>query len=273
MKNSFKFLLVILFVSSLTTAQNLNESWDTYIASYENDKPGSTTLRMDLYDLAPIKSFNYVLVTGITYKTSRNDGFPEKETLKLLYKAADAVTEIIKKETESISVGSFTHDKERLEYFYIKTPKNVASKIEQFYKDNYPKYKFYLNIKEDKKWKYYLDFLYPNEEIKNYMADLSVLRNLQEAGDNLTKARRVDHWLYFSDKSKLKECKEELIKSNFTIQDTTIDNKRNLTYGLQVWRIDNVDINSIYPITKGLRTLAKKYSGEYDGWETSVEKE
>jgi len=255
------------------TAQNSEEQWDTYMATYKDGKPGSTTLRMDLFNSTPIKNFDHVLVTGLTFKTSREDGFPEGETFNLLHKVGDELFEIIQKETEVIFVGSFMCNNERLEYFYIKELKNVAPKIEKLYKDKYSQYKFYLNIKEDKEWTYYRGFLYPNEQTRNYMADQSVLRNLEEAGDNLTKARRIDHWLYFSKETEMNKCKDELIKSNFNIQNAGINKETNLPFELQVWRIDNVDIDSIYPITSNLRIVAKKFNGEYDGWETSIEKE
>jgi len=273
MKKLSKILLVIILISINMNAQNSYEKWDTYIATYEDNKPGSTTLRMDLYDSTPITGFDNVLVTGLTYSTSREDGFPENKTFKLLHKVADELIKILKKETDFILVGSFMYNNERLEYFYVKETKNLTSKIEEFYKNNYPEYKSYLNIKEDKEWKYYRDFLYPNEETLNYMADQSVLRNLQNAGDNLTKPRQVDHWLYFPTKAKRKECRIELTKSNFKIENEVNNKEGNLPFSLQISRIDYVDIDSIYPITSKLRVLAQKYGGEYDGWETSVEKE
>ncbi|MBU2997801.1 DUF695 domain-containing protein [Cellulophaga baltica] len=273
MKKTFKFLLLILFSTTQMNAQNSEEQWDTYMAAYEDDKVGSTTLRMDLFDSTPIKEFEYVLVTGLTYETSKENGFPENETFSLLHKVGDELVEIVKKETDFILVGSFMYNKERLEYFYIKEPKNIISKIEDFYKKNYPDYKYYLNVKEDKEWTYYRDFLYPNEDTQNYMADQSVLQNLADAGDKLTKARRVDHWLYFSKESEMNQCENELIKSNFTVQNAGINKETNLPFELQIWRIDYVDIDSIYPITSNLRIIAQKYGGEYDGWETSVERE
>ncbi|MCB0641979.1 MAG: ribonuclease E inhibitor RraB [Phaeodactylibacter sp.] len=105
------------------------------------------------------------------------------------------------------------------------------------------------------------------------MADLAVLRNLQEAGDPLIKARRVDHWLYFSTEVDLKRCKVELKKQHYSIQSSGKVQNTTLPFELHIWRIDNVDIDSIYPITARLRAIAKKYNGEYDGWETAVEKD
>ena len=273
MKILLQIILIILIGATHMTAQNTEEQWDSYIASYEDGNPGSTTLRMDLINEAPFARLPYVLVTGITYESSREDGFPENETFQILHKIGDELVDLITQETESVLVGSFMYNKERLEYFYINEDKGLSEKIEEFYTQKYPKYKYYLNVKEDKEWDYYREFLYPNEETLNYMADQSVLRNLQDAGDPLTKARRVDHWLYFPSESDMKKCKEDLEKQNFTIQSAGYNKETSLPYELLIWRIDKVDIDSIYPTTSKLRETAKKYNGEYDGWETSVEKE
>lgn len=268
-----KIFIFIFLLANHVIGQTSNEQWGTYIAIYKNEIPGSTTIRMDLINDSPIESLDHVLVTGITYETSREDGLPEGETFALLHEIADELNELISKETNALLVGSFTHNKERLEYYYLKEPKGLKEKLDTFYKTKYPNTKYYINIKEDNGWSYYNDFLYPNEETRNYMGDQSVVSNLEEAGDKLTKKRRVSHWLYFSTQKDLKNCKIELLKMDFNIQNSGVNKKSTLPYELQIWRIDLVDINSIYPITSSLRKIAKENHGEYDGWETSVEKE
>ncbi|WP_299325937.1 DUF695 domain-containing protein [uncultured Maribacter sp.] len=273
MEKALKILLLVVCSTSQLYAQNTEERWDAYMAAYEDGKIGSTTLRMDLNEITPIEDFNYVLVTGLSYETTNENGFPENETFAVLHKVADELMEIIQKETEYITVGSFMFNKERLEYFYLKEPKNLVYIIENFYKEYYPEYKFYVNIKEDKEWTYYKDFLYPSEEVQNYMADQSVLRSLEEAGDLLSKSRPVYHWLYFSTEDEMKRCENDLVSSNFIVNNAGINTESDLPYELHVYRVDHVDIDTIYPITSQLRVMARKYGGEYDGWETSVEKE
>ena len=268
------YLIVFLSTGLIgINAQTTTESWNTYIASYEDGLPGSTTLRMDLINEAPFKDFPFVLVTGINYTTSRPDRFPDNETFDLLYKVEDEVEVLIGKETEVILAGTFTFNKERLSYFYINDDQGLKSKIENFYKQNYSDNKFYLNIKEDKGWGYYKDFLYPNEETLHFMSTESVVMNLEEAGDILTKERRVDHWFYFSTKSALNSCKIELIKQKFAIESIEENTDDSLPFKLQVWKNDKVDMLTIYPITVELRNIAKSYNGLYDGWETFVIKE
>ena len=76
-------------------SQSTVEQWDSYMSNYENGKPGSTTLRMDLIEKSPIKELQYVLVTGITYETNREDGFPDSNIFPILHKIGDELLEII----------------------------------------------------------------------------------------------------------------------------------------------------------------------------------
>ncbi|MDO5979190.1 DUF695 domain-containing protein [Flavivirga spongiicola] len=272
MKKIIVLFLGMFLSCNLAISQTQTENWESYIAYYEGGKPGSTTVRMDLINSAPLSGYNYVLVTGITYESEREDGFPKgDQTFKLLHKIGDELEAILNRNGENILVGSFMHNFERLEYFYLKSDEGIKKKIEQFYKTSYPNKKYYLNIKEDKNWEYYTQFLYPNEETINYMEDQKVLEALKNAGDNLTKARRIDHWAYFSDNASLELFKKEVIEQGFKIESSGKIEDENMPYRLRFHRVDNVDIDSIYPVTSSLRKMSMKYKGDYDGWETSVE--
>lgn len=271
MKRQILALLLFFFTIISLSSQNKAEKWESYLATYEKNKPGSTTIRMDLVDRAPIPDYNFVLVTGLTFESKREDGFPQGETFDILHKVGDELVKLLNNNGENLLVGSFMFDFQRLEYFYLKSDTGIQKQLEEFYKRKYPKNKFYINIKEDKKWTYYLDFLYPNDDTLNYISDEKVVNQLRESGDSLEKKRRVDHWIYFSKKENMKLFKAEITKSNFKIEFSGINNESYLPFEIRIWRIDKVDIDSIYPITNFLRKLAMKCNGDYDGWETSVE--
>jgi uncharacterized protein (TIGR01619 family) len=266
------FLVLSIFTISLMNSQTKIESWETYLATYDN-KPGSTTVRMDLISSAPINEFQFVLVTGIKYESEREDGFPEKQTFNKLYKVADEIINLLNQNCKNIIVGSFTYNYERLEYFYLESEEGIKKKIQEFYQKNYPNEKFYINLKKDADWKYYKEFLYPNEETINYIADQKVVSQLIKAGDKLTKERRVDHWIYFSKKKELKEFEKDVKKLNFVIESKDNNGSSERPFKIRIWKIHKVDINSVNLVSIKLRKLAKKYDGDYDGWETSVENE
>jgi hypothetical protein len=278
-KVTFAILIVLLIGGSCTNSSDdtktkkSTEDWDNYIATYEEEKLGSTTFRKDLIDDAPLQDFPYLLVTGVNYETSRTDGFPENETFDVLHEIGGELIELIGREVASMPVGSFTHDQERLEYFYIRDTANLQEVVENFYQQQYPDYEYYLNIKEDREWKSYRTFLYPNEATLNYMADESIIEQLQESGDLLTKERRVDHWLYFPTAADRNNCEQRLKQRGYSAASSSKNEKADFPFELQVWKIHAVDMNAVYPITNELREMAETYNGEYDGWETEVIRE
>ena len=273
MKRQILLFFIISLSTISVTSQSISESWESYIATYDENKPGSTTVRMDLLDRTPIPNFNYVLVTGLTYESEREDGFPQGDTFELLHKVGDELIEILKTNGDNLLVGSFMYNFQRLEYFYLKSDNDIEKQLEEFYKSKYPNNKYYINLKEDKNWSYYRDFLYPNDDTLNYISDQKVVDQLIKSGDNLEKERRIDHWIYFSNKKNMELFKTEVTKSNFKIEFSGINDQTDLPFEIRIWRVDKVDIESIHPITNNLRKLAIKYNGDYDGWETSVESE
>ncbi|MGL1887961.1 MAG: DUF695 domain-containing protein [Reichenbachiella sp.] len=265
------YLLALLLIGFTSKAQSQQEDWQNYIATYDQNKPGSVTLRMDLINSAPLSEYEYVLVTGVNFETINEDGFPDSDqTFSILHKLEDEVLNLVSESANSLLVGSFMYNSQRLQYFYLSDTVDIRNQLNSYY--NTKSKKGYINIKEDQEWNYYREFLYPNQETLNYMGDESVVRNLMEAGDDLSTSRRVDHWIYFKDKSSMKMFEQEVSKDKFIVESSEKNEKTELPFELNIWRIDKVDLGSIYPITNKLRLLANKMNAEYDGWETVVVK-
>lgn len=275
MKNILAFGFILFLISCNTKSQETqktdNSNWDAYIAIYENGE-GSTTLNMDLKKDAPKAELPYILITGVTFSNCTEKGFPEKEEFNKLYGVSDEVETIISKLTKMELAGTFTYQCERLNYYYINDTTQIRSKLTALYKNKFSNYKHYINIKPDKNWEAYLNFLYPNEEIQESMSNQKVIEQLQKGGDDLTKSRQVDHWLYFSNE-KNRNLFEKLITQNgFKIEiKEKIDNP-DKPFKLHISRNDKVDPESISKITLELRKKAKELEGDYDGWETYIVK-
>lgn len=103
--------------------------------------------------------------------------------------------------------------------------------------------------------------IYPNEETLNDMSDQSLLRNLEEAGDDLTKKRRVEHWFYFISESEMNRFENKVLKKGFEVQKMGKHIEPPLPYEALISRMDHVDVNSIYPVSSGLRKLAMELGG------------
>ena len=91
-------------------------------------------------------------------------------------------------------------------------------------------------------------------------------------GDTLTKAREVNHWVYFKTVEDRKMFFAEVSTKGFTLQNERfVDDAEEYPYSLQISRIDSADSESVNDYTMYLYRTALEYNGDYDGWETSVE--
>ena len=97
--------------------------------------------------------------------------------------------------------------------------------------------------------------------------------NLEKNGDTLTKARPVDHWIYFKSEKGRNEFLSKIETLNFNIigKDETTS-FGDFPYKLHISRVDNVAHDVVDDYVLELWELAQECNGDYDGWETSVEK-
>ncbi len=274
----FNKLLLFFF---LTTNISLNadaqtdtmppENWDVYLAQYEKSA-GSVMLNMALKEIAPVNKYPYAVITGVTFKDCPSDGFPSKREFNNLYKISDSVKSVIEKSSEHIIAGSFTYQCERLDYYYVNDTTWVRQRLLNMYKTRFPNYVSYINIKADKNWTAYLDFLYPNEETLDYMGNEKILISLKKAGDKLEKARPVDHWAYFKTEVDRNCFIIYAAKNNFSITSKETSDVTGYPFKLTFSRTDKVDLSSISTITFELKKQTAKCNGSYDGWETILVK-
>ena len=189
---SFLFGLLLYTLSSFSQEEN----WDVYMAQYEKGA-GSTMINMSLKEVAPVKQLPYLLSTGVTLINCSDDGLPVKGEFDMLYKISDRIKYVVDSITKNKFAGTFSYQCERNDYYYLTDTVGIRKYLESAYKTAFPKYKYKINIRKDEQWEAFLTFLYPNDETFEYMSNQKVILKLSEQGDDLTKPRKVDHWLYF----------------------------------------------------------------------------
>ncbi|MCR9246532.1 MAG: DUF695 domain-containing protein [bacterium] len=131
---------------------------------------------------------------------------------------------------------------------------------------------FETTVKADPEWSYYRDFLYPNAERRAWMSDYKVVEQLQKEGDPLTAERRVDHWIYFARAADRDTFLGESRKLGFDGDHAEGLDEPERSHGLQIHRVDHVDLGSIHEVVVTLMRLAETHAGDCDGWKTQVVK-
>jgi hypothetical protein len=263
-----QYFILSLFVTLALHAFSQDDVWDVYMAAYEKG-PGSTMVNMTLKDAAPMLRLPYLLTTGVRLKNCSQEGLPVEEEFNTLYQISDSVKSALNTRLRPVAAGTFSYQCERIDYYYLSDTSGIRKLLETTYKKYFPSYQYRTNLRDDAEWKGYLGFLFPNEAILDQLTNQKVIFNLTDAGDDLSKPRKVDHWLYFKTEADRNNFIPYAVKEKFKVTKSFSPNTR-LNYQLQLSRTDKVDLASISLITSTLRKKATELHGQYDGWETVV---
>ena len=252
-------------------AVQAQENWDAYLARFD-DFPGSVTVNMARKETAPVSTLPFVVVTGLTFKGNcPDDGFPEDKEMNKLQDAGDVILKTTLSATAGELVGTFLYQCERLNYIYVKDTARVREKLLGLYKTKYRDYKYYINIKPDKGWEYYLDFLYPNEEVIEYMSNQKIIDQLESAGDKLDKPRNIDYTFYFADEKGREGFIKATADQRFKVTGNAyVKESADMPYQLRISRVELVEVGEITKTTLALKKTAQEFKGDYDGWVTVV---
>ena len=248
------------------------EEWEFYFSNV-NDKLGSLFVDLGLYKVAPIADKPNVVWVSIKMNNPREDGLSSQEESGLLGDIEDALVDKIVSKHNVIYVGRLTSAGDRDLYFYFGDT-TLYDKTISDVMIAYPKYQFDFGSKEDKEWSGYFDFLYPTPKQYQNIQNRRVVEQLEQGGDKLTKSREVFHWIYFKSERDRGSFLERIKSDNFSIVNKGVDKSLgDFAYQLQIKRVDKVYLNSVNDYVIHLWHLANETNGDYDGWETSIEKD
>ena len=132
-------------------------------------------------------------------------------------------------------------------------------------------YKYKLKVKEDKNKNEYWNNLYPTEPEWQVIRDLSVLDVLKKNKDNPNIKRKVNHWAYFKTKKHVNIFKLWLLQEKYILE-TVKEIEGGNKYQVCFFHNGTMNLNDITSHTISLNAKAKEIGGNYDGWETSVER-
>ncbi|MFN8287338.1 MAG: DUF695 domain-containing protein [Chitinophagales bacterium] len=251
-------------------AQGGEGNWEVYISKFSNG-PASVAVDMDFDKSDTTKANPFLLVFTIQAKDCDEKGFPQKREFDNLYAIADTVEAIVKAAPRGFLVGTYTNDCYYQCYYYMADTTLLRPALKVAVEKNFPAYKTFIRIEADVTHHAYHSFLYPSEEMQEYMADQKVILQLRQQGDNLRDPHKLEHFLYFRDKQGREKFMNYAKAEGFTIErQMSYDRKWELPFELRIYKTQMVDIESVNKTTKALRKKAEELGGRYDGWQTAV---
>ena len=135
-----------------------------------------------------------------------------------------------------------------------------------------PDHSFDVLFQRDVEWQYYVELLLPDAERLQWISDRRLVTVLREQGDVATTPRRVDHWAYFATADARDAFVVTAIANGFVLEEASSDPEHERPFGAQVYRTDPVELDHIHDVVMILVDAAEEHGGDYDGWETSIER-
>ncbi len=249
---------------------NYKEDWDFYFSNVD-DNLASFYLDIGLNQIAPVDKMPNFFYVSLKMSDPREDGLSSNREYETLIHIEDTLVKSLKDKHDIIYVGRLTSNGTRDFYFYtsdtLLIEKTISESLVQF-----SNYEYDFEMKYNKDWSYYLNFIYPNPRQLQRILNRRVVENLEKNGDKLIQPREVNHWIYFKTTEGREKYIEKVKEKGFKIEDIDkIDHNKDFKYKLRISRVDKVGQEDVDGYALYLWELANELDGDYDGWETSVE--
>jgi len=245
----------------------MSDDWDFYFCQID-DRPASLFVDLGLHCSAPIAELSDMAWLSLQLLHPGPDGLTGNEEFDRLNEIEDALAATDVGDTQLVYVGRSTSGGHRDFLFYTTNGLKAESRLSAAMVA-YPEYGFEVGSRPDADWSVYLEFLYPSDRQRQMILNGRVLQTLEESGDQHQIEREVCHWIYFDSQDDRTRFAAEAANKGYKLTDMSDQDGK---HGAQLTGVTAVDYSTINTIVLELFDLATKFSGEYDGWETSVEK-
>ncbi len=251
----------------------MSDNWDFYFANV-NDKLASLFVDLGIREAAPSPDSPWLLWVWVYLNHARDDGLSSSQETDVLFQIEDSLCQAAGNAVNGVLVGRITTEGRRELFFYAPSFAGFDDAVARGMSP-FTEHRWDSGVKHDPDWNQYLDLLYPSPRDWQRIKNRHVVEQLQKHGDPLEKPRPVFHWAYFATDSSRAQFVAAIRDRGYTItnQATVDDPGCPNPLGVSFERVDNVDWDSVNQVTIELLELANSLDGDYDGWETSVEKE
>jgi uncharacterized protein (TIGR01619 family) len=249
----------------------MSEEWEFYFTRV-NDSFASILVDVGLRDTVPDPARTWLLRLWVHFRQVDADGFPGEEESNQFADIEQAIIQEVTGSLDAVLAGRVTTAGRREFFCYAPSFAGFEDAVARCM-NRFSGYKWDVETELDPDWEHYLGLLYPSTRDWQQIQNRQVIEQLSQHGDSLEQKRMVFHWAYFPSEASRSQFEADLKQRGFEVTDWSTDDspdEANL-YGIGFERIDHVNWESINQVTLELLELAESHSGNYDGWETTVE--
>lgn len=210
-----------------------------------------------------------VLQVRLGFKRPTPQGMPTNEEFPDVAHVEDLLDASVVAEG-GLEVGRLTVDGHRIFYFYASFPEKKAKDIVTSIAAR-TSYQLQYSFQADPAKQVYWKELYPSADDWQVIGDLRVLDSLRQQGDISATRRQVSHWAYFPARGDAQQFADWANVHYYKVNavEPTDDKKKVVVRFTHEGTMELADITGH---TIAINRKARELGGNYDGWETSVER-
>lgn len=242
--------------------------WETFITQM-GDARAFISFNQSFAKLADNDKRTMLLKVRAVIKNPTPAGMPTNEEFPSLVKVEDGLDSEVSAKG-GLEVGRLTVSGKRFFSFYVSFPESVAKEIvAKVAKDT--QYNLQYVYEQDNAKAGYWKELYPTADDWQVIRDMKVLDTLRSNGDRQDRARQVDHWAYFLTQQNAKRFADWANANHYKVKSV---GPMNDAKKIPVLFTHNgtMALEDITTRTIEINRKAEELQGDYDGWETSVER-
>lgn len=252
--------------------KELEQDWVVYIGSVA-EKPAAFRVDLGLAQLAPITDYFHRISITTNLKSPTEEGFSQESEYEEIYQIEDRISQILE-DKGAILCGVVTREGEVCWYYYTQD-KSSAEQVLSDIKTSDFGYNLETKISDDANWEAYFQYLFPNIYEMQGIQNDRVRQQCKEAGDQLSSEREIQHWLYFSTETNMRNALAKIEEFGFKILeageiDLENEEPQSEPVGFKILASKISSPQDIDDDTWNLIDIALDHNGEYDGWETQI---
>ena len=241
------------------------DHWEYYPCQFEDESVGSIFYNHGISEIIEELEATQCIRFRLTLNEPTEEGFPTDEENDVLEDIAQELDKFVHEHNGNF-FGHVTNQGTVVFYTYANADRDASVRFLKQIEKQFG-YEMDVTAEEDPDRGRYWEDLFPDPFSWQLLNDIKVTQQLEEAGDDLTKPRLIDHFASFASQDSLQSFSNWATSEGFEIEKADAD-ENGARLEVKFTREDAPELGNINPITFGIREKCIDLEGSYDGWET-----
>jgi regulator of RNase E activity RraB len=240
---------------------------DYYVYRNEEGAAVRTETDLSLIDTVPDNRRPWLVWVFVKIKSPDANGWCIGQECEQLLKLRSSMQKMLGAEIDAVFAGERMQDGWVELFFYAPAAKKFQSSAASVMKD-YEGYAFDTGSSRDAKWEHYQLELYPDAVMLQQIESRFIISELEEAGDDITAEREVEHYLFFQTEANAERFAQKMAEKGFALKEKVVQENAEHAHGVVLVKTHAVTEEVLMAQTSELFDEAYREHGTYEGWST-----